>query len=108
MNRPRLNENGEWRCETIHRMGRRLPGWDYRRPAIYVITIVVDERSRQPLGEVVVRGREPDEWLALAAALRVGLSPDDVEAKVVFSELGRAVFDHFRKISRFTPEIDPL
>lgn len=39
-------EDGVWRRETIHRMGRRLPGWDYRRPGIYMITIVLADRQR--------------------------------------------------------------
>ena len=28
-----VDENGALRRETIHHMGRRLPGWDYRRLA---------------------------------------------------------------------------
>ena len=36
------------------------------------------------------------------------LEPDQVEARVVRSALGAAVFAHFRRIAEFTPEIKPL
>ena len=39
-----VDENGALRRETIHHMGRRLPGWDYRRRGYYVITIVLENR----------------------------------------------------------------
>ena len=35
----RLDENGAWRRETVHRMTRRCLGWDYGQRAIYEITV---------------------------------------------------------------------
>lgn len=40
MSELKQNDAGEWRYETLHHMGRRCRGWDYRDPAIYVITLV--------------------------------------------------------------------
>lgn len=94
-NRPKLNDKGEWRCATIHRMGRRLPDWDYRREGYYVITIVLTDRSSQAFGRVVVKGSTP-------------LSPEDVEAKIELSALGEAVFAHFRRMGEFTPGLKPV
>lgn len=94
------------RRETIHHMGRRLPGWNYCRPAIYVITIVVLDRRTRPLGEL--RIKLADSWVPMDATVALELAPEDIEAKVEFSELGRAIFAHFKKIGEFTPEIDPL
>ena len=161
------DEQGRWRRETIHHMGRRLPGWDYRRPGYYVITIVLEDRRSMALGELVIRRRPSacadggkldgragndggkldggagnddgkldggaridggkvdggpridggkvdggpradDGWLAVAKARTQGLGPEEIEAKVAFSDLGRAIFDHFRKIGEFTPGLKPI
>ena len=58
-----VDENGALRRETIHHMGRRLPGWDYRRRGYYVITIVLENRRSGALGELRVkaaRRKSPD------------------------------------------------
>ena len=46
------DENGALRRETIHRMGRRLPDFDYSSRRIYEITVVLEER-RAVLGRLV-------------------------------------------------------
>lgn len=89
-------------------MGRRLPGWDYRRVGYYVVTIVLEDRRSMALGELVVKDPAADRWLAVAAAKSLKIPPDAIEAKVVFSDLGRALFDHFRKMGEFTPGLKPV
>ena len=89
-------------------MGRRLPGWDYRRAGYYVVTIVLEDRRSMALGELVVKDPAADRWLAVAAAKSLKIPPDAIEAKVVFSDLGRALFDHFRKMGEFTPGLKPV
>lgn len=98
-------------------MGRRLPTWDYRRPAYYVITIVLADRREPKLGELVVRkpsagadgaSRPDGDWVSIVEARALGLKPDEVEAKVVFTPLGKAIFDHFRRMGEFTPGLEPV
>ena len=89
-------------------MGRRLPGWDYRRAGYYVVTIVLEDRRSMALGELVVKDPAADRWLAVADAKSLKIPPDAIEAKVVFSDLGRALFDHFRKMGEFTPGLKPV
>ena len=132
-----VGPDGRLRRATKHHMGRRLPTWDYRRPAYYVITIVLADRREPKLGELVVRkppagadgasrtdggdngarrtdggnngARQTDgEWGSVAEARALGLKPDEVEAKVVFSPLGKAIFDHFRRMGEFTPGLEPV
>lgn len=102
------DEEGRWRRETVHHMGRRLPGWDYRRAGYYVVTIVLEDRRSMALGELVVKDPAADRWLAVADAKSPKIPPDAIEAKVVFSDLGRALFDHFRKMGEFTPGLKPV
>ncbi len=89
-------------------MGRRLPGRDYRRRGCYVITIVLEDRRSNALGELAVKDPRSGGWLALDEAKALALEPESVEAKVVFSELGKAIFGHFRKIGEFTPGLKPV
>ena len=102
------DEKGRWRRETVHHMGRRLPGWDYRRRGYYVVTTVLEDRRSMALGELVVKDPSADRWLAVADAKSLMIPPDAIEAKVVFSDLGRALFDHFRKMGEFTPGLKPV
>ena len=129
---------GRLRRATVHRMGRRRNGWDYCAPCIYEITIVLEDRRSKALGRLVVRnpaacavgggrtgnpttcaadgrtdggareGGGAGEWLSIDEARALKLEPDQVEARVVRSALGAAVFAHFRRIAEFTPEIKPL
>lgn len=106
------DENGALRRETIHRMGRRCRNWDYRCDAVYLITLVLADRSRPILGRLVIdepavlaRGRASATAGATASAT---IDPETVKAHVELSELGRLIEDHWRKIGEFTPEIKPL
>ena len=121
-----VDSAGCLRRETIPHMGRRLPGWDYRRKGHYVITIVLADRREGKLGELKVRRRRPSacadgvretavaaggaggEWLSVAEAKTLGLRPDEIEAKVEFSALGRAILDHFRRMGEFTRGLRPV
>ena len=60
------------------------------------------------LGELVVKDPAADRGLAVADAKSLKIPPDAIEAKVVFSDLGRALFDHFRKMGEFTPGLKPV
>ena len=60
------------------------------------------------LGELVVKDPAADRWLAVGDAKSLKIPPDAIEAKVVFSDLGRALFDHFRKMGEFTPGLKPV
>ena len=74
-----VDENGALRRETIHHMGRRLPGWDYRRRGYYVITIVLENRRSAALGELRVKrpavGSAGGEWVSVGEAKGPGLEP---------------------------------
>ena len=85
---------GEPGREVKHSMLRRCFGWDYTKPCIYQITIVLAERGSKALGELVV-----DE---------VAEGGRPLAAHCELSELGRAILDHWLKIGEFTPEIKPL
>jgi len=105
------DSKGRLRRATISHMGRRLPGFDYRRAGCYVVTIVLADRSSAALGALEVRRRGASGdggWVGLAEALALGLSPDEIEARVVFSALGRAIFAHFRRMGDFTRRLRPV
>ena len=99
------DENGALRRETIHRMGRRCRNWDYRCDAVYLITLVLADRSRPILGRLVID--EPKE-LARGRTSATAVDPEAVKAHIELSELGRLIEEHWRKIGEFTPEIKPL
>lgn len=82
---------------TIHHMGRRCRNWDYCGTGCYSITLVLNDRSRPVLGTLV----GPRVCPGIDAGERQG-------AYVALSELGRRIDAHFRKIPRFTPEIEVL
>lgn len=121
----KLDEQGRLRRETKPHMGRRLPGYDYRRPGRYVVTVVLEDRRSAALGELTIR-RKPsaradggrtdswprqggDEgWLSVAEARKLSLAPDEVEAKIVFSKLGRAISAHFRRMGEFSRGLRPV
>ena len=46
------------KCEIKHRMTRRLADWDYRRRAIYMITITLEDRSQEWLGHLLTENGE--------------------------------------------------
>jgi len=94
------------RRETVHRMTRRCADWDYRQRSIYQITLVQSDRKRPLLGRLEVMLGE--RWVPCEAAQASGLQPEEVEARVVLSELGEAILTHWKRIGEFTPEIRPL
>lgn len=96
----------ETRRELKPHMGRRLFGWDYCQPSIYVVTIVCADRRARLFGEIEVLC--DGEWLSIAEARQAKPEPDEIEARVALSALGKAVFAHFRRIGDFTPEITPI
>lgn len=75
--------SGGFRSPLNPRMGRRLAGWDYRKPWIYMVTLTLADRPSRAFGRL---GGE-----------RVALSP-----------LGEAVWKHFWRWPEFQPEIKPL
>ena len=122
-----LDEQGRLMRELKPHMGRRLRGWDYRRPGSYMITLVMADRREGKFGELVVKrpaaclagaaigagaatGQSAcaESWLSIDEARALGMEPDQVEAKVVFSPLGRAIFEHFKKMGAFTPGLEPV
>ncbi len=109
MNEWLQDDEGRWRRATNHHMGRRLPTWDYKRSGSYVITIVLANRCSNALGELFVKapGSE-DKWLTIEEARPLKLPPEAVEAKIVFSELGKAIFKHFQRMGEFTPGLKPV
>lgn len=90
-----LDEEGRLRRETIHRMTRRCLNWDYRGRGTYLITMVLNDRSRPVLGRVV--GKPP-----------VGGRAQEWEAEFEASELGRRVEEDFLRMGEFAPEIEVL
>lgn len=76
-------ETGAWMRDTVHRMGRRCRNWDYRDVGTYLITLVLNDRSRPVFGRIAADRPE-----------------------MIMSELGRAVERHFLRIPDFTPEIE--
>lgn len=78
-------DTGCWMRDTIHHMGRRCRNWDYCGVGTYLITLVLNDRSKLLFGS---------------------LAADRPE--ILLSDLGRAIERHFRRISEFTPEIEVL
>lgn len=76
---------GAWMRDVIHQMLRRCRNWDYLGLGVYLITLVLNDRSKPLLGR---------------------LAADRPE--IVLTELGRAVERHFLRIPEFTPEIEVL
>lgn len=78
-------DSGLWMRDTIHSMARRCFNWDYLGKGVYLITIVLNDRSRPILGRL----REDQPMIEL-------------------TELGRRIDAHFRRIPDFAPEIEVL
>ena len=45
-------ETGAWMRDTIHHMGRRCRKWDYYGTGTYLITLVLNDRSKPLLGRI--------------------------------------------------------
>ncbi len=78
---------GRWREETKHRMGRRRAGWHYAWKGLYMVTLVLADRSRPILGRLVGEGE----------AVRIELS-----------DLGAEIARLWQTICDFHPEVEPL
>ncbi len=89
------DEVGRLRRETIHRMTRRCLNWDYRGRGTYLITMVLNDRSRPVFGRVV--GKPPVDGRA-----------QGMEGIFEASELGRRVEEDFLRMGEFAPEIEVL
>lgn len=80
-----LTEDGAWRRETIHHMGRRCRNWDYCGIGIYMVTMTLNDRRSRALG-------------------RLYGPPGEIE----LTRLGKAVEAHVRRIAEFSPEIEVI
>ena len=78
-------DTGAWMRDTIHHMGRRCRNWDYCGTGVYMITMVLNDRSSCVFGRVC-----------------------EDRPEIALSELGRLVGEHFLRIGEFTPEIEVL
>ena len=86
-------KDGEgWRREMRHSMLRRCHGWDYYGAGYYMITLVLRDRSRPLLGDLVIDCARPGE----------------VKAHVQLSELGRQVVMCWRQVAEHEPLAMPL
>ena len=83
-----------------HSMLRRCSGWDYRAPAIYMITLTLANRRKPLLGKVVPVFPEGVD--------SANVSPQQVNAEFLPTPLGKAILEHWKQFSSFTPEIMPL
>ena len=79
--------NSAVRQEVKHHMGRRCFNWDYSSRCIYMITIVLADRSRPVLGQLVGEG---EEW------------------RVEPSEIGRLVEECWREIPAQWPGVEVI
>lgn len=78
-------DTGAWMRDTIHRMGRRCRNWDYKGPATYLITLVLNDRSKPIFGRLA-----------------------DDRPEIILSEFGQDIERHFLRMSEFSPEIEVL
>ena len=78
-------DTGAWMRDTIHSMARRCRNWDYCGTGTYLITMVLNDRSKLLFGRLA-----------------------EDRPVIILSELGRAIERHFRRIPEFTPEIEVL
>lgn len=78
-------DTGAWMRDTIHHMGRRCLNWDYCGIGVYLITLVLNDRSKPIFGEI-----------------------DRYRPEMILSELGKAIERHFLRIPQFTSEIEVL
>ena len=81
--KPQLTEDG-WRTPVQPSMKRRMAGWDYTQPSIYMLTLVVEDR--RPLLGTLVGG-------------------DPQAAHIEPSALGSMVAAEFLGIPRYYPQI---
>lgn len=78
-------DSGAWMRDTIHHMGRRCRNWDYCGTGTYLITLVLNDRTKPLFGRIA-----------------------EDRPQMRLSDFGSAVETHFRRIAEFTPEIEVL
>ena len=100
----RLNERGALVRETIHRMTRRLVGWNYRGPCIYQITVVLADRRSRALGRLRVADGAGG-WVDVDAAKGLKLTPEAVRAVVEPTPLGAAVAACWEACAQHYPQV---
>ena len=111
----RVDDEGRLWRETIHSMTRRCLNWDYCGKGVYLITLVLNDRSRPLFGRVVCSAfsRSPGHSAMDGRARITATGPaqpltleDFADAKIELTELGARVEAHARRISEFSPEIE--
>ena len=85
-------------AETNHRMTRRLRNWDYRQRAIYMITVVLADRSREWLGHLI-RLAENGEAQNSSKSGRFIIAP---------TPFGEAVLEALDEMPRLYPQVKIL
>ena len=104
----------EVRAETKPSMLRRCRDWDYRRPCIYQITLVLADRRSQALGRLVIPGASAPGTGQLGASapgtgqLATGEPAAAAGSYISLTEAGEAVKREFWDMGRHHPEIRPL
>ena len=100
----RLNEQGALVRETVHRMTRRLVGWNYHDPCIYQITVVLADRRSRALGRLRVADGAGG-WVDVEAAKGLKLAPEAVRAVVEPTALGAAVAACWEACAQHYPQV---
>ncbi len=72
----------------------RCTGWDYRKPWIYMITLVLRDRSKPLFGNVVID--------------KFSDSPEEIQAHLSPSALGTSIFKCWQELPVYHPEVRPL
>lgn len=75
------------KCEIKHRMTRRLADWDYRRRAIYMITITLEDRTQEWLGHLLT---------------------ENGEAQIAPTHFGEAALVALQEMPRLYPQVEIL
>ncbi len=87
--------------ETIHRMTRRLNGWDYSQRAIYMVTITLADRTRDWLGRLVF-GENAEAQNPRPPGSVLGRSRPRIEA----TAFGEAVLEALAEMPRLYPQVE--
>ena len=114
------------RLETKHSMLRRCRGWNYRKPCIYQITLVLADRKSKALGRLVIDRELPlsaqdrplqaldktllaqDSPRGLVSVTAVPSLEAAASSYIALTPAGEAVKGEFLRIGEHHPEIKPL
>ena len=86
------------RRPLCHSMLRRCHSWDYCAPAIYMVTLTLADRSHPLLGRV-----EP-----ILPSSGFPCPPEAVQARLIPSELGKAILAHWASFQNHISGVKPL